>query len=158
MVAREATNVTDRYVALPLDGAFHGTHGGYTNHGCRCAACTGAATTAKRDATERRAARLRAGERIEHGLNGYTNYLCRCEVCKAAHAKQQRERRETLQSEPVPERVHGTLNGYNYYSCRCLKCRVNHAEYQAAYYQQGRVTSGPGEFSTQDAVVDDLLC
>ncbi len=63
----------------------------YSNHGCRCVACTAAHTREQRRRRgERRAARLAseaAGrvhivEGITHGESGYGYWGCRCETCR----------------------------------------------------------------------------
>jgi len=62
----------------------HGTNTGY-KHGCRCTACTTAATKASRESR----ARMRATgtmPAVAHGTeNGYVNWACRCEACTAAN-------------------------------------------------------------------------
>jgi hypothetical protein len=72
----------------------------YTNHGCRCDGCKGAAREYGR---ARRAGRARPRgalalllhpDRVAHGtVRGYRTQGCRCEKCKAANATYQREYR-----------------------------------------------------------------
>jgi hypothetical protein len=84
---------------------WHGTSGGYTNHGCRCPRCRQAWAEAISLSKERRWARMALGanntnrtnartEPVAHGTNAtYGNWKCRCRHCTAAHATYERERR-----------------------------------------------------------------
>lgn len=77
--------VRGRLVALPLDGYFHATSGGYTNRFCRCEPCTEAANLMVLKWRADIGATTPLSE-FSHGLNGYNNYSCRCPVCRAARA------------------------------------------------------------------------
>lgn len=66
---------------------WHGTPGGYSNHGCRCDDC--------RKAWREHASKMRANRRnrasipdtVRHGVvSTYTNWGCRCEPCKLARS------------------------------------------------------------------------
>lgn len=65
---------------------WHGTLGGYTNHGCRKECCK----KAHRDYMKRRRVeRMKLLEAnpdiVEHGkFSTYTNWMCRCKPCCAA--------------------------------------------------------------------------
>lgn len=65
----------------------HGTTAGYTV-GCRCEACTAAATTANR----RRQMMRIILDRINHGSAGYRDG-CRCDVCRASRRDKARKAR-----------------------------------------------------------------
>lgn len=77
----------------PGDGdPRHGTAGGYTNHGCRCAACRAANARMNLRARETRRVKL-ADDDPRHGQDAtYTNHGCRCASCRAAHAIASRDR------------------------------------------------------------------
>jgi hypothetical protein len=70
---------------------WHGTHGGYTNHGCRCDLCTAANTEKQRayrwrsgrnrPMAEYRASRTRT---MNHGTRTAYKYGCRCDECREA--------------------------------------------------------------------------
>ena len=57
----------------------HGTIGGYTNHGCRCTACTEALRVSH--ATWK----ANAPEPNRHDFSTYVNYGCRCPQCRESH-------------------------------------------------------------------------
>lgn len=60
--------------------APHGTASRYRSSGCRCPACTTAATEEHRKLLKR--------EPPNHGTeSGYANYGCRCPACTEAHRK-----------------------------------------------------------------------
>lgn len=62
---------------------WHGTAGGYKNHGCRLECCREAHAVAQA-AQKARRERL-PWDQIPHGtVNGYVNYHCRCEDCRDA--------------------------------------------------------------------------
>lgn len=71
----------------------HGTHSEYTNHGCRCGACTAAHNaTVKKERTDRTSKPTPA---YVHGtINGYNNHGCRCGACRDAYNAYRRDRRE----------------------------------------------------------------
>lgn len=133
------SEITDRYVAAPVDARFHGTPGGYTNHKCRCAPCTGAHAAAMQRRKMERAAF--PASQVPHGVNGYSNYCCRCLVCRTAWAALSQAAQLRNQARPTPERVHGSNNGYINYKCRCVRCRAAHAKYHQ-----------------KDECVDDIWC
>ena len=74
-----------------MDEPWHGTPGGYTNHHCRCQACT--AANAKRMNSWRE--RHFGLEPPHHGEYGYNAYGCRCAVCAGDHATRMAAWRET---------------------------------------------------------------
>ena len=62
----------------------HGNRSTYTNHGCRCAACTDAQRIYQQNLREKRR-RTDCDKPVPHGsANAYTNYGCRCDACRAA--------------------------------------------------------------------------
>jgi hypothetical protein len=73
---------------------WHGTSGGYYNHGCRCDNCRAAASEMARAARLRRMENTRLGLiDVPHGSdNAYKNYGCRCDECRAARAAARRGR------------------------------------------------------------------
>jgi hypothetical protein len=73
---------------IKADGTIpHGTAGGYTNHGCKCAECKRAfAQASARSAQKRRERGLPPGDERHGTLNGYGNWGCRCDECTAAKA------------------------------------------------------------------------
>lgn len=73
--------------AVEDDVTWHGTTGGYSNHGCRCPQCRKAWA-----AYCRKRKRERTPENAPHGTtNGYHNYRCRCDRCRAAWAAASRD-------------------------------------------------------------------
>lgn len=51
-------------------------------YACRCDPCREASTALQRRGSAERAARLKAGEEVEHGTTStYTNWGCRCPEC-----------------------------------------------------------------------------
>lgn len=120
MAAEEVEWVYDnrgvRYRRGP--GPWCGTSGGYSNHRCRCDACTAANRAALNaymaahpEQRAKKLARDRAG-RLAQGMtprpprvpdprcpigygnrNGYIRHGCRCDYCRAAHAAYARRRR-----------------------------------------------------------------
>ena len=141
-----------------LQGVIHGTNDGYSNHGCRCDACTEARSSAFRahntipcpvcgsriythGTRNRQALALRGGlcgqcwrystRVIRHGTEtGYTHQGCRCDDCRTASADARRRRRLT----PNVAR-HGS-EGYRN-GCRCDVCRSGYADY--SWRRRGRV-------------------
>lgn len=113
-------------VSETLTERWHGTAGGYSNHGCRCQPCRDAAAAFQRKARERRA--KTPAELIPHGANGYSNYDCRCEICLEGR----REERGGLHPRPPAEC--GTNRGYHAHRYRgqdaCSACLEAHAEYE----------------------------
>lgn len=119
---------------LPNDPR-HGTVGGYTSLGCRCAKCKVAARDKmRRLRAERGALNGAIPERLHGTITGYTSWGCRCSKCRAASAERARERRmlrrgheEEVAAWPMPSiggPVHaiyggrhlGTLVGVSYRS------------------------------------------
>ena len=80
-LATRRKDVTCQHCLRILAEPWHGTHGGYSNHKCRCDPCTEANTAAMADWR----ARHWGVEPLRHGAAGYTNYGCRCEVCCDDH-------------------------------------------------------------------------
>lgn len=82
---------------------WHGTTGGYTNHGCRCDRCRKATTDYHRErrwATGRsrpfdQYLRERYPDPPPHGTETrYTSkWRCRCDLCRQASAQARRRRR-----------------------------------------------------------------
>ena len=68
----------------PPEASWHGTHGGYSNHKCRCTPCRDANAAWQRG---RRAERAKTVpfDQIPHGEGGYGNYGCRCPECTEGH-------------------------------------------------------------------------
>lgn len=79
----------------------HGSVSTYTNHACRCAACTEAHRVSFAAKRKRRAARLAIDPTLtRHGTEStYTNWVCRCDDCTAAHATFQRQKRQQRRAE-----------------------------------------------------------
>jgi hypothetical protein len=77
--------------------AWHGTIGGYNNHGCRQECCR-AAKRAHHRSWRQRARRERMPQDVPHStLNAYSSYGCRCRACRdhvAAYARAWRRKRE----------------------------------------------------------------
>ena len=67
----------------------HGTHGGYTNHRCRCDDCREAHRVGHAASVARMRQRLASGEaQPVHGTPGaYCNWGCRCIPCTQAQAQ-----------------------------------------------------------------------
>lgn len=63
----------------------HGTSGGYSNYGCRCALCS-AANSAVCLSGRKRRTEDETPEHVHGTTNGYSNYGCRCEPCTKAHS------------------------------------------------------------------------
>jgi hypothetical protein len=59
---------------------WHGTTGGYTNHGCRCLLCRAA-----NNARMKRYRHSDAPKDLTHGTHSSYAVGCRCEPCKQAH-------------------------------------------------------------------------
>ena len=71
---------------------WRGTPNGYTNHRCRCAACTAANSEYGRKSQQARKASITPND-PRHGTDTfYDSYGCRCEPCRKAHATRERER------------------------------------------------------------------
>jgi hypothetical protein len=80
---------------MELPTGEHGTTYAYTQHGCRCDACTQAHS---RFNYVQRHNRARQNQDAPHGtLSGYDHWMCRCDACKAAHRDYQRLRRTRLE-------------------------------------------------------------
>lgn len=78
------------------DEKWHGTPGGYTNHGCRCDDCRAALRDYQR---RRRKQRIESPtpDRVHGTVNGYGNYGCRCDRCRGAWTKNEQRRRRIRQ-------------------------------------------------------------
>lgn len=74
----------------PPQSSWHGTHGGYSNHKCRCTLCRDANAAWQRGRRAERAKTI-PFDRIPHGENGYGNYNCRCDTCRSGHAAARRK-------------------------------------------------------------------
>lgn len=81
------------------DWTWHGTIGGYSNHKCRCDACSKAFSEYQREAGKRRK-NAPTPEHIHGTYNGYTNYGCRCTACRLA---QSRRGGHTPRPRPAPK-------------------------------------------------------
>jgi hypothetical protein len=79
----------------------HGTAGGYSNWGCRCAACRAANTESQRRFRARLRERVTAGLAVvRHGeYSTYTNWACRCDKCRCA-GREQRQRYRARKDKP----------------------------------------------------------
>lgn len=80
--------------------SWHGTSGGYCNHGCRCDACRDAHRLAhKRHRTNRYAERVEVGDQLVHlsaphgTVRAYDYFGCRCDDCRSTHARRRRAQR-----------------------------------------------------------------
>lgn len=72
--------------AAAPDLAYHGSVNGYTNHGCRCVACTAAHAEDYDRRRRRDRPPLPLGD-PRHGTDSaYHYHHCKCEQCLAAHA------------------------------------------------------------------------
>lgn len=117
---------------LPEGDPRHGTGGGYTYYGCRCALCAEWAVAAR---AARKAQGLPDGD-PRHGATGYNAYGCRCDVCKAGMSTRQKEEKGPGRIVPLsdPEdRAHGTITGYDWHGCRCDRCLAAHQVAQTGH-------------------------
>ena len=93
----------------PTEAPWHGTLGGYTNHGCRDECCR----SAWRQYHRKQSAKAKAAEPTEapwHGtLGGYTNHGCRDECCRSAwrqyHRKQNAKAKAAEPTEVLVRRM-----------------------------------------------------
>lgn len=121
-------------MSLPAGDPRHGTTGGYTNWGCRCAECREANTTKHREwrhrtgYSEPRAAvserrRAAAWARDNHGTETRYRLGCRCDECRRGQnaARAARRKRPNVA-------VHGLNSSYSN-GCRCAACRDAHRVY-----------------------------
>lgn len=132
--------MTERVVNFTPTGkrVKHGSHGGYRNHGCRCALCRAAARDYQRAYTHRTGRRTpmdvyQAGRPTptHGGQYMYNQRGCRCDVCVEAARVRRNAEREKQRSKPIPNHVHGTINGYTNWACRCdLCCEVQRKRYR----------------------------
>ena len=73
---------------------WHGTAGGYCNHGCRCADCRKAWSEYMIGYKARlRAAGLPDGDRRHGTATGYMNFGCRCQPCRGWRSGYERARK-----------------------------------------------------------------
>jgi hypothetical protein len=104
---RYAQRTEDEHGRLVAVGTKHGRYATYTNHGCRCEACTAAWRNKVRAArTERRRSflaevdgRLVSMADVAHGsASTYSNWGCRCEPCVVANSALKAEQRRRVAS------------------------------------------------------------
>ena len=90
---------------------WHGSSGGYTNHGCRCKKCRAARAIMQRETTKRRKSRP-IPDQVHATANGYSAYGCRCDDCRCAYTAYNRARLETKYGRtirPHPSRAESKL-------------------------------------------------
>jgi hypothetical protein len=69
----------------------------YSNHSCRCQACSAdwAAYIAAARARRRQQVKLEGlPDTVEHGVSAYNNWGCKCPICKGAHNAARRAQRQ----------------------------------------------------------------
>lgn len=83
---------------LPADDPRHGTPNGYSNLGCRCAACKEAnrLNHAEYMARVRRTGQLVKVDDALHGTSYRYDVGCRCDACRKAHNAKSRAIKQRL--------------------------------------------------------------
>ena len=113
----------------------HGTHGRYSNHGCRCDLCKQAIRDYRAELRVRKGLPPQEPRRAaEHGTHGrYSNHGCRCDACTKANRDDCREYDyRTGRRRPMAEHLaeikakaaenHATEGTYK--RCKCDACRA----------------------------------
>lgn len=133
---RQAERVMVNGRLFAPNASVHGTLGTYGNWGCRCEACTKAASAEGRNRhakQTRKLAKALPPKTLKHGSTGaYRYWRCRCRVCKAGHKRRNDEwrmrvldRRQEIDGRMVAVDdgiQHGLRTTYTNKGCRCEPC------------------------------------
>lgn len=107
------------------DAKFHGTAGGYTNHGCKCDDCRNAQKayinkTCPSDCQHH-------DDSEWHGTRqGYKYHKCRCSLCENSQGAKGRKNCADGCVHTADAKWHGGRTGYRYHQCRCEKCATGY--------------------------------
>lgn len=83
---------------------WHGTHGGYTNHACRCKLCTAAARRYARDKRAKNVKEYVYKKEDPHGEHRMYQRGCRCPECQKSNAaRSATAKRLRAQAPPRPD-------------------------------------------------------